>query len=84
MRDYSTEEIIRGIARQKDRVITYVYTTCYPDIRKLILSNRGNDHDVEDIFQDGMLIMYQKITEDGETSGDDHRQVDDLPNTQDC
>ena len=65
MRDYSTEEIIRGIARQKDRVITYVYTTCYPDIRKLILSNRGNDHDVEDIFQDGMLIMYQKITEDG-------------------
>ena len=65
MRDYSTEEIIRGIARQKDRVITYVYTTCYPDIRKLILSNRGNDHDVEDIFQDGMIIMYQKITEDG-------------------
>ena len=65
MREYSTKEIVSGIAGQKDNVITYVYASCYPDIRKLILSNSGNDQDVKDIFQDGMLIIYQKITEVG-------------------
>ena len=65
MKEFSTEEIIRGIGKQKDRVISHVYTTCYPAIRNLILSNRGNEHDVKDIFQDGMLVVYQKITEQG-------------------
>ena len=46
-------------------VIEYVYKTCYPDIRKLILANTGNEHDVEDIFQEAMLKVYLKITEKG-------------------
>jgi RNA polymerase sigma factor (sigma-70 family) len=63
MGEYSTEEIIRGIGKKKDKIIDYVYASCYPDIRRLILANSGNDHDVKDIFQDGMLIVYQKISE---------------------
>ncbi len=63
MGEYSTEEIIRGIGKQKDRVIRHVYRTCYPEIRKLILCNSGNEHDVKDVFQEGMLVVFQKITE---------------------
>ena len=65
MREYSSTEIIKGIARRKESIIHYVYKTCYPDIRKLILTNRGNEQDAEDIFQDGMVKVYQKITEHG-------------------
>jgi RNA polymerase sigma factor (sigma-70 family) len=65
MREYSAIEIIRGLARRKDSVIQYVYRSCYPDIRKLILTNGGNRHDAEDVFQDGLVKVYQKITEQG-------------------
>lgn len=65
MNNYSAIEIIKGIARRKERVINHVYRTCYPDIRKLILTNAGTEHDAEDVFQDAMLKIYQKITEHG-------------------
>ena len=65
MKEYSGTEIIKGIARKKERIIKYVYSTCYPDIRKLILTNAGNEHDAEDIFQEAMLKVFQKITAHG-------------------
>jgi RNA polymerase sigma factor (sigma-70 family) len=65
MKEYSATEIIKGIARRKERVIKHVYRTCYPDIRKLILTNAGNEDDAEDIFQEAMLKVYQKITDHG-------------------
>ena len=65
MKVYSTEEIIKGMARRKDRMINYVYRTCYPDVRKLILSNGGNEQDAQDIFQEGLIKVYQRITVHG-------------------
>lgn len=65
MKDYSSIEIIRGIARRKERIINHVYKTCYPDVRKLILTNGGSEYDAEDIFQETMLKIYQKITDHG-------------------
>jgi RNA polymerase sigma factor (sigma-70 family) len=65
MKHYSAIEIIKGIASRKEKIINHVYRTCYPDIRKLILTNAGNEHDAEDIFQDAMLKIYQKITDHG-------------------
>ncbi|HEC44002.1 MAG TPA: sigma-70 family RNA polymerase sigma factor [Bacteroides sp.] len=65
MREYSAIDIISGIARRKDSVIQYVYRSCYPDVRKLILTNGGNRHDAEDVFQEGLVKVYQKITEQG-------------------
>jgi RNA polymerase sigma factor (sigma-70 family) len=65
MREYSTSEIIKGIAKRKDGIIRYVYKQCYTDIRKLILTNGGNEHDAEDVFQEGMVKVYQKIIEQG-------------------
>ena len=65
MREYSASDIIDGIARRKGKIIHYVYKTCFPDIRKLILVNGGNEHDAEDIFQEGLIKVYQKISGDG-------------------
>jgi RNA polymerase sigma factor (sigma-70 family) len=65
MKEYSGREIIKGIARRKERIIKHVYKTCYPDIRKLVLTNAGNEHDAEDIFQEAMLKVFQKITDHG-------------------
>ena len=65
MKEYSAQEIIRGLARRKDSVVRYVYRTSYPEVRKLILINGGTEHDAEDIFQEGLVKVYQKITRHG-------------------
>ena len=65
MESYSNEEVLKGIRKSDDRVIRYVYRTCYPDIRKLILDNNGSEHDVEDLFQEALLVSYNKLTTDG-------------------
>ena len=65
MKDYNASEIISGIRRRNSAVIDHVYESCYPDIRKLILTNRGNEHDVKDIFQEAMMVIYLKIIEQG-------------------
>ena len=62
---YTANEIIKGVARHKDSMINYVYRSCFPDVRKLILSNGGKEQDAQDIFQDGLIKVYQKITETG-------------------
>ena len=38
-----------------------IYKKVLPTIRKYILSNSGTEEDVEDIFQDTMLIFYNQV-----------------------
>jgi len=64
MHHYTTEEIIKGIADRNDRIIDYIYTYYYSEIRKLILLNNGTLDDVKDTFQEALFIIYQKITVD--------------------
>ena len=65
MKEYSAEDIIKGIGKCSNGVIRYVYRTCFPDVRKLILINGGNEHDAEDVFQEGLVKVYQKISTQG-------------------
>lgn len=62
MNNYTTDEIITGIATRKDNVIKYIYKTCYDPARRLILMNKGTDEDARDIFQEALFTIYQKIT----------------------
>jgi RNA polymerase sigma factor (sigma-70 family) len=61
MQHYKTEDIIIGIAARKNNIIEYIYKTCYEPVRKLVLMNKGSDEDARDIFQEALLILYQKI-----------------------
>jgi RNA polymerase sigma factor (sigma-70 family) len=55
------KEIIRGVIKRDASVIKYLYNTCYPDIRNLVLANTGTIQDAQDLFQDALLIIYRKI-----------------------
>jgi RNA polymerase sigma factor (sigma-70 family) len=61
MQILTNENIIGGIRNRDAVVIRFLYKTCYPDIRKLVLANKGTDQDAQDLFQDALLIIYQKI-----------------------
>ena len=60
----SDKKIIEGIRSQDDKILEWIYNNYYQTISNYITSNNGTDDDVPDIFQDTILILYSRITED--------------------
>lgn len=58
---YSDEEILEGIKLRNDAVLNYVYDDCTPLIKNLVLRNSGDQEDVQDVFQDAMVILFRKV-----------------------
>lgn len=57
---YSDEEIIEGLKERDARIIQYVIDEYFRTIRGLVLRNNGIPEDAEDIFQEALVIIYQK------------------------
>ena len=62
MQSYSNEEIVAGIKNSDEKIFLFIYKSCFPDIRKLVLSNSGSEQDAEDLFQDSLLISCNKLS----------------------
>jgi len=60
----SKESLLDGIKRQDTKVIRHIYEEYFPVIKRLILNNRGTDEDAQDVFQDALTMMYQKLEQD--------------------
>lgn len=58
---YSDEAIQEGLRLRSDYIINFIYKEFFPLIRFLVTQNGGTDEDAEDTFQDGIIIIYNKI-----------------------
>ena len=58
---YSDEAILEGLRLRSDYIINFIYKEYFPLIRFLVADNGGSGEDAEDIFQDGIIIIYNKI-----------------------
>ncbi len=54
-------EIIKGLANGNKKVIDYLYDHYFTDIFLFVKKNSGNLNDAEDVFQDALLLIYQKV-----------------------
>ena len=61
MGKYTNEEIVRGIKERRSKVFQFLYDVYFPMINSYILRNNGNEIEAEDIFQDAIIIIYEKI-----------------------
>jgi RNA polymerase sigma factor (sigma-70 family) len=61
MMQISDEAILEGIRLKSQFVVEVVYDHHFSKIRRYVLLNSGNDEDAEDIFQEGLMVIYQKI-----------------------
>jgi len=59
---YSDEAIQEGLRLRSDYIINFIYKEFFPLIKFLVTENGGADEDAEDIFQDGIIILYNKIS----------------------
>ncbi|TSE10194.1 sigma-70 family RNA polymerase sigma factor [Aquimarina algiphila] len=53
--------IIAGIIEGDERILTCFYRDNIRYIQGYILRNYGNLEDVEDVFQDALVVLYQKL-----------------------
>jgi len=54
-------EIILGILNGSKDILDRLYKSYFPMILKLIISNNGNEDDAKDIFQESVIVLYNKI-----------------------
>ncbi|MGB0931017.1 MAG: RNA polymerase sigma factor [Chitinophagales bacterium] len=60
-----TEYIYLQYITQNDRTgLQKIYSLFLPRIAKFIVANGGNVHDAKDVFQDAIVIIYQKARKD--------------------
>jgi len=59
----SDTAIIEGLRHQDDKVLNYLYDHYLPVARNHVLRNSGSAEDVSDVFQDCIITLYQKISQ---------------------
>lgn len=68
---FTDKAIVDGIRLQDDKVLNYLYNHYYTMVRNHVTKNSGTPDDVADVFQETVITIYQKITENNfELTGD--------------
>ncbi|MGD0581597.1 MAG: sigma-70 family RNA polymerase sigma factor [Bacteroidales bacterium] len=63
----SDNAIIDGIRNQDDKVLNYLYDNFYQTVKNHVMKNSGSDEDVPDVFQETIITLYQKISDNNFT-----------------
>lgn len=59
---YNTDEkIIEGVLQGKPEALNVLYKLYFPVIHKFILNNNGTDEEAKDVYQEGIIAVYQNI-----------------------
>jgi RNA polymerase sigma factor (sigma-70 family) len=61
MINYSDEAIITGLKEKRGVSIDYLYSEYFPMVKSIVVKNFGTYEDAEDVFHDGLMILYEKI-----------------------
>lgn len=59
----SDHDIIQGIVIGDNRTINRIYKLYYPAIARMIINNNGTEDEAKDIFQESVLVLYNKVTQ---------------------
>jgi RNA polymerase sigma factor (sigma-70 family) len=64
VQEFSVENILVGIKDRDTKVLDFVYRSYFDQIKTFIIQNQGNIEDAQDIYQDAILVIYQKLQDD--------------------
>ena len=53
--------LLRGLALNDRKAIETIYRENYNVVQALILKNNGNIDDAKDIFQEAMIVLYERV-----------------------
>jgi len=60
-RTYTDEELVKEMRNGNKEALTHLYEANYNAIRSYVLKNNGKDDDVEDVLQEAVVAVWQKV-----------------------
>ena len=60
MNQISDEAILEGIKLKSQFIVSYLYEEFFSGLLRFIIANSGSEEDAEDIFQEALIVVYQK------------------------
>lgn len=61
MTEFTDIEIVECLRKRQSHVVKYLSDKYLPMIRLMVTQNHGNHEDAKDIFQDGLIIILERI-----------------------
>ena len=52
--------LLQGLARNEKKAVETIYRENYSTVQSLIINNNGTADDAKDIFQEAMIVLYEK------------------------
>ncbi len=65
MEAFSEERIVYGFQSAETEVLKFIYREYFPSVVHMVKTNNGAAIDAEDIFQDALLVVFEKIRSPG-------------------
>jgi RNA polymerase sigma factor, sigma-70 family len=67
-REWTDKSLIETLRSKNDQEVNeafkYLFRNYFPSIRNYITTNHGTIDDAEDIFQDGLIVLYKKVRDE--------------------
>jgi len=54
------QDLLRALSNNDKAAIEFLYKDNFPLIQKLVVNNNGSDDDAKDIFQEALVVLYEK------------------------
>ncbi|HEX7845597.1 MAG TPA: sigma-70 family RNA polymerase sigma factor [Chitinophagaceae bacterium] len=62
MKQESNEQILlKGLARNETKAVETIYRENFNMVQALIINNNGSADDAKDVFQEAMIVLYEKV-----------------------
>lgn len=59
--EINEKELLQGLAKSDRKAVETIYSDNYNTIQSLIINNNGTSDDARDIFQEAMIVLYEKV-----------------------
>ena len=63
---YSSNTIVQSLRSNREAAFEKLYEQAFPSVASLVQGLGGSQLDAEDVFQDALIILYEKVTEQPE------------------
>ena len=65
MERYTESQLMDGILHSESHVINFIYQKFYGKVENFLVGKGGNPEHIKDVFQEAMIVIYQKVSEKG-------------------
>ncbi|HEX6193052.1 MAG TPA: sigma-70 family RNA polymerase sigma factor [Chitinophagaceae bacterium] len=59
--EINEKALLQGLARNETKSVETIYRENYNTVHALIINNNGSSDEAKDIFQEAMIVLYEKV-----------------------